>query len=69
MHAYHSSSASRSSRTGGSVWNKVRTAFQVMRERRALAAMGADQLADLGLSDADVMRETGRPMWDLPRGR
>ena len=62
-------STARGSRNGGTVWNRVRTAYRVMRERQALAAMPVDRLADMGISEVDRMREAGRPIWDLPHGR
>jgi len=33
------------------------------RERRELAAMGEQEWRDIGLTRADVMRETGKPFW------
>lgn len=41
----------------------------VAAERRALAGLDDAALKDLGLSRADVARETARPFWDLPVGR
>jgi uncharacterized protein YjiS (DUF1127 family) len=43
--------------------------LQVARERRALAAMTAQQLRDIGVSPASAAREAARPFWDLPEGR
>lgn len=37
----------------------------VARQRRALAALDDDRLADLGLSRAEAAREAARPFWDL----
>ena len=54
---------------GGLTFGRVWTAFQVARERRALAKLDADALADLGLSAAAAHREASRPFWDLPAGR
>ena len=68
MHTTTISSARRSA-TGGTVWNRFRTAIRVMRERQALAAMPVDRLSDMGISELDRAREAGRPIWDLPNGR
>ena len=38
------------------------------RSRRALAGLGADALADIGVSRTAASREAGRPAWDMPRG-
>lgn len=53
----------------GSVWNRVRTAFRVMNERRALARMPQHLLRDIGVSEADAGREASKPFWNLPNGR
>jgi len=39
----------------------------VWRQRRALAALDPARLSDLGLTEAEVLRESSRPAWDLPR--
>ncbi|KAF0675393.1 DUF1127 domain-containing protein [Profundibacterium mesophilum] len=38
----------------------------VARQRRQLAALPADRLADLGLNRAQARHEARRPFWDLP---
>jgi uncharacterized protein YjiS (DUF1127 family) len=43
------------------------TMVAVWRQRRALAALDPARLADLGLTEAQVLRESSRPVWDLPR--
>ena len=48
---------------------RLALAMQVRRERRLLASLDARTLKDIGLSRADVMREAGRGLWDLPGGR
>lgn len=53
----------------GLSFDRIRTAFAVMNERRALASADKAMLADLGLTEAEVLRETHRPFWDLPQGR
>ena len=35
-------------------------------QRRALAALDADQLDDLGLTRAEAAAEAARPIWDAP---
>lgn len=37
-----------------------------LRQRRALAAMDAARLADIGLSREDALKEAGRGFWDAP---
>ncbi|MGI1662700.1 DUF1127 domain-containing protein [Palleronia sp. KMU-117] len=39
---------------------------EVMRQRRALAALDARLLDDLGLTEAEVRREAARAPWDVP---
>ncbi len=46
------------------VW--IGLAARTYRERRALRHVDAAMLKDIGLSQADVEREAGRPFWDLP---
>lgn len=36
------------------------------RQRRALAALDADALADLGLTRTEADAEAARPVWDAP---
>jgi uncharacterized protein YjiS (DUF1127 family) len=44
-------------------------ALQVRRERRTLAGLSDGMLKDIGLTRADVDRETHRALWDLPADR
>ena len=44
-------------------WRTIVTAFRVMRERAALARMDDHELADVGLTREDVLREAARPFW------
>lgn len=48
-----------------------RACFEVARQRRELAGLDARLLRDIGLTEADVARETARSFWDIPapRGR
>ena len=36
------------------------------RQRRALARLDAQALADIGLSQSDAQSEAKRPIWDVP---
>ena len=47
----------------------VMTAWQVARERRALANVDARTLSDIGMSEEQASIEAGRPFWDLPANR
>lgn len=42
---------------------------QVSKDRAELARMSDDRLRDIGLSRADVLKETARPFWDAPSKR
>lgn len=42
---------------------------QLNRDRRELARLSDDCLRDIGLSRADVRRESARPFWDDPLRR
>lgn len=39
------------------------------RERRALAELTPEQLADIGVSKAEAIAESRRPFWSLSRSR
>ncbi|MCK0137600.1 DUF1127 domain-containing protein [Aliiroseovarius sp. F47248L] len=41
-------------------------AWEVHRERRALANLDANQLKDIGLTADAAYREASRPVWDIP---
>ena len=56
-------------RPAGLSWRTIVTAFNVMRERAALARMSEQELADIGLTGEQAAIEAARPIWDLPRGR
>lgn len=38
---------------------------QVAAERRRLARLDAEQLADMGISPSEAAREAARPFWDV----
>ncbi len=42
---------------------------QIAAERRRLAQLSNDDLADMGINETDARLEAARPFWDLPRGR
>jgi uncharacterized protein YjiS (DUF1127 family) len=44
-----------------------RAVLAAWRQRRALERLDPSARADLGLSEADVLRETSRPAWDVPQ--
>lgn len=44
-------------------------ALSAVRERRALAALDADRLADLGIDARAAMREAKRPFWSVKARR
>ncbi len=48
---------------------EARTAANLRRERRALAALDARLLRDIGVSEADAQIEAARLPWDRPAGR
>lgn len=48
------------------LWRRVQRWRQLAWERHQLAAMSDDMLKDIGMSRADVSRETERPFWDDP---
>lgn len=47
----------------------VLTWLRVARERRRLANLDREQLADLGISPEAARREAARHFWDIPGGR
>ncbi|MFQ6547795.1 DUF1127 domain-containing protein [Aestuariibius sp. 2305UL40-4] len=55
--------------TLGSAVEWLMLAIRVSNERRNLAGLSDERLADLGLSAHDVQRETRRGFWDLPLSR
>jgi uncharacterized protein YjiS (DUF1127 family) len=46
---------------------RLRHAFAMRRQRRALAALDDHMLADIGLSRSEAEAEAGLPLWDAPR--
>ncbi|MGI3187179.1 DUF1127 domain-containing protein [Nioella aestuarii] len=52
-------------RAGGLAF--FRAAIAAWRQRRALERLDANARRDLGLTSADVARESSRPVWDVPQ--
>ncbi len=50
-------------------FNWMVTAFEVRKERRALANLTPQQLEDIGLDKEQVRQESLRAYWDLPADR
>lgn len=49
-----------------SLFARISTWLKVANERRALAALSADRLQDIGLSEHGAALEAARPFWDAP---
>lgn len=47
----------------------VQSWIQVMRERRALAGLSSERLADMGIDPDAASAEIARPFWDIPACR
>ncbi len=45
----------------------VRHVLGVIRQRRRLATLPDNQLADIGITREEARTEAARPFWDLPR--
>jgi len=50
-----------------SAWQQWRRHCALVRSRRALLNLSPDQLRDVGLSEAEALREAWRPVWDVRR--
>lgn len=48
------------------ILSRVLKGFALYRQRQVLAKLDATALRDIGLSEADVQRESQRPIWDAP---
>ena len=44
----------------------VTNMVQLYKERRALASLDSDALADIGVSRLDALTESSRTVWDAP---
>ncbi|MBM1219711.1 DUF1127 domain-containing protein [Ponticoccus sp. SC2-23] len=56
----------RTARPSTPVFALIRAAFCVWRQRRHLARLDRDLLADLGLCADEAQKEAARPIWDVP---
>lgn len=52
-----------SRQTSGTLWSKIKFWHERARQRRALLAMDAFQLKDIGVTSADAYREGIKPFW------
>lgn len=59
----------RLSMTGRTLLARLQRWAQLYQQRRDLARASDAMLKDLGLSRADVIRESERPFWDDPLAR
>ncbi len=62
----HHLATSRAASAKFGILRAVLNMMNVARERRALAKLDNDALADLGLTAKDVRTEVNRPFWDAP---
>ena len=46
---------------------RVADAFAVWRQRRTLGDLPEHLRHDVGLSEAEILRESRRPIWDVPQ--
>lgn len=53
----------------GHLLGRLRLALGVWRERRRLAELSGEELADVGISRDAARLEVERPLWDLPKNR
>lgn len=53
----------------GLTFKRIRTAFAVAQERRALRDLSPVQLRDMGIDPVAAEFEATRSFWDLPVGR
>lgn len=52
--------------TGFSLLSRLADMAELRRQRRALARLDANQLADIGVTVHEVETEIARPVWDAP---
>lgn len=48
------------------IWTRLRFALQLLKQRRDLAGLTADQRRDIGITAEQAQKEAARPAWDLP---
>jgi uncharacterized protein YjiS (DUF1127 family) len=66
-YAYRSTAVSLGTGRFTSLFSMLSQAFTVWRQRRHLEKLDVTRLNDLGLTESQALRETMRPIWDLPR--
>ncbi len=49
------------------VFGRIANSFGVWRQRRHLAKLDDAALADIGLTRAEALRESQKPIWDVPQ--
>lgn len=59
--------ASHNARRAPSVLARLRSTYEVARQRKTLANLSDTQLADIGLTREQAQFEAGRPVWDAPQ--
>lgn len=50
----------------GSAALRLSDLLSLARQRRALAGLDADRLADIGVTRQEALEEADRPVWDVP---
>lgn len=51
------------------LWRRVLLWWSLNQERHALGKLDKRMLADIGIDEATAVRESIRPMWDVPDNR
>ena len=59
-------SAHAASHTVSAALTRLGAMIAIYRSRRALAALDADALTDIGLTATEAAHEARRPFWDIP---
>lgn len=59
--------SSRSAQTPRGLVKSALKLADIWRQRRALSRLDGHRLTDIGLTQGQALRETRRPVWDLPR--
>ena len=57
-------SCTENSTQGSGLFMRIAGYVALAKSRRALAGLGPDELADIGLSAAEAHQEARRPFWD-----
>jgi len=62
----HTKSCAPAPQRGIGIVARIVSADAIWRQRRALAALDAGRLDDLGIGPAAATEEAARPVWDVP---